>query len=120
MERETLKPGNVAGLMARFDSVIADQRFCDDTTIDPMDANTWTFREDRLAGGYAVFTSWSPIRFAPFYGLTGKPSRHFETIVINKSMPSFIGDSQTYQTEAEARDGHAVMVSRLRTMVEAL
>ena len=60
MERETLKPGNVAGLMARFDAVVSS-RFCDDTTIDPMDANTWTFREDRLAGGYAVFTSWSPI-----------------------------------------------------------
>jgi hypothetical protein len=113
MDTQTDGGAVVARVMA-----LSARNFCDDTTIQPQNANTWTFRTDRLAGGYVVFTSWSPIRFAPAYGLKGE-SRHFESIVINKAMPDFIGDSRTYLTEADAREGHAVMVSKLRSLVEA-
>jgi hypothetical protein len=88
------------------------------TAIDPRDVNTWTFRTDRLPRGYVIYTSWSPTQFSPVAGLPGTPL-HFETVVCNRGMDDFIGDSARYATEAEARDGHDVIVRRLRTHVEA-
>jgi hypothetical protein len=88
------------------------------TSIDPRDVNTWTFRTDRLPMGYVIHTSWSPHPFSPVPGMPGQPL-HFETTVINRGMDNYIGDSAMYATEAEARDGHDVIVSRIRTHVEA-
>ena len=86
-------------------------------TVKPGDPKTWTIRDtDQLLPGYRVITSFNPVRFAPPSSVPGTP-HHFETLVI--STQSGYGNSAgTYATEAEARDGHAVIVSRVRTGLE--
>lgn len=80
------------------------------------DPNTWRLAEDRLPGGYRVVTSFHPVRFSPSFGMAGSP-HHFETLVT--STTGEIGNSEsTYATEAEAIDGHAVILARVRTSVE--
>ena len=88
--------------------------------INPANVHSWTFlTDDTLPRGYVVYTSWSPWPFSPAYGLPGTPL-HFETLVCNRSLAGFGGNSTHYATEAEARDGHAVMVQQTRAHAEAL
>lgn len=87
------------------------------TLVNPADADTWTFRRTDLGHGITVVTSFNPMRFAPAWGIRG-PAHHFESLVIADSV-RFGGDSLTYATEAEAIDGHAVMVARQKSLLEA-
>lgn len=84
---------------------------CAFETVDPAVLRTWTIGRTELAGGWLVVTSFN---LAPFRRLPHP--HHFETLVVRRGE---LGDTTTYQTEAEARDGHAVAVSRLRTQLEA-
>lgn len=81
--------------------------------VDVMDATTWTLARTAIAG-HDVSTVWNPIAFDSWR--VGTP-RHFETLTI---LPDgSLGDSRTYVTEEDARDGHARMVSALRVLAEA-
>lgn len=83
--------------------------------VDVMDANTWTLARDVVAGAGEVSTVWNPVAFNTWR--IGTP-KHFETLVF---LPEGgCGDSCTYVTEEEARDGHARMVSALRSLAETL
>ncbi len=82
--------------------------------VDVMDANTWTLARDVVAGAGEVSTVWNPVAFNTWR--VGTP-KHFETMVF---LPEGgCGDSCTYVTEEEARDGHTRMVSALRSLAEA-
>lgn len=81
--------------------------------INPADPRTWTVRDD-LPGRCVIQTSYNPVAFAPAWGLPGE-RHHFETLV---TIGGAYRDSQTYRTEAEALDGHAVLTSRMRTVME--
>lgn len=86
-------------------------------TVDIRDASTWTIANTELPGGYRVVTSFNLCRFGS-YG----PPQHFETAVIGpggESGERVVLDTETYSTEPAAVDGHAAIVARVRTSVEA-
>lgn len=82
-------------------------------TVDPLDANTWTLCRDTVPGVGTVSTVWNPIAFNTWR--VGTP-KHFESLVFLETGEH--GDSYAYATEEEARDGHARMVSALRSLAE--
>jgi hypothetical protein len=80
------------------------------------DATTWTYKRETVPGVGLVSTVWSPIRFAPAYGLPGT-AKHYETL-------AWDGDDNelahaVYATEQEAKDGHARIVAGLQTTAGA-
>ncbi len=84
---------------------------------DVTDATTWTYRRDVVPGVGEVITSWHPWPFAPAYGLAGT-KKHMQTLVLSEGhVPS---DEINYCTEEEAREGHARMVSALKSIAETL
>lgn len=83
--------------------------------VDVMDASTWTLARTEVPGVGTVSTVWNPIAFNTWR--VGTP-KHFESLVFLPDGDH--GDSQTYVTEDEARDGHARMVAALRTLAETL
>jgi hypothetical protein len=105
MEREALKPGDVAGLMARYDGVIAAGR------------RNRVIAESLLPGGWRVLTSESVYRFAPAWGMPGEP-HHYETLVTN-THGDFGNSEETYATESDALQGHQAITARLRAGVAA-
>jgi len=83
--------------------------------VNPMDADTWTLAHEMVLGVGEVSTVWNPVPFSTWKG--GVP-RHYESLVFLPAGDH--GDSRTYTTEEEARDGHARMVSALRAIAETL
>lgn len=82
--------------------------------VDLGDGRTWTLADDFLPGDRRVVTSFSTVRFAPAWSMPGDP-HHFETLVFEGQRDT---ECHTYATEPQARDGHAVIVSRLRSLIE--
>lgn len=81
--------------------------------VDPMDATTWTLCREAVPGVGEVSTVWNPVPFSTWRG--GTP-HHFESLVYLPNGEH--GDSRSYVTEEEARDGHARLVSALRSLAE--
>lgn len=81
----------------------------------PMDAHTWTYRRDEVPGVGEVSSVWNPVPFSTWKG--GTP-HHFESLVFLVNGEH--GDSRSYVTEEEMKDGHARMVSALRAIAESL
>lgn len=79
------------------------------------DPDTWTLGRDRIAGGFLIRTSFCPIRFSPAFGMPGTP-HHYQTAVTGLHDGGWVVDEQTYQTEQDARDGHAAFVARYAAM----
>lgn len=80
------------------------------------DPNTWRLGLDAI-GPWRISTAFNAIRFSPAWGQVGE-SHHFETLVTDADSGRF-GYALTYATEAEAIDGHAVIVARIRSGWEA-
>lgn len=83
-------------------------------TVRLWDGTTWTLGDDRIVGGFRVSTVFSPVRFAPAYGLDGTP-RHFRSAVTGTAEP-WPFEEVTYRTEPEAKAGHAALVAKYRQM----
>jgi hypothetical protein len=102
---------------ANAEGVLLGDRWGVLTKVDTRDASTWTIANDELPGGYRVVTSFNLCRFGSF-----GPPQHFETAVIGPGGDGgdrVVLDTETYSTEPEALAGHDVIVSRIRTSVEA-
>lgn len=82
-------------------------------TIDPADGRTWTFARTVL-GHVLIRTSWSPVRFAPAYGLPG-PHAHYQTLLTRQTPEdpfAYVGE-QTYLTLREAWAAHCRICARV-------
>jgi hypothetical protein len=90
--------------------------FLPNSTINPRDPNTWTLHAEKV-GPYDVLVSYSPVRYSPAWPVFGD-AHHFEARAILRTV-AFGGDSVTYATEGEARDGINGFVARLRASVAA-
>ena len=84
--------------------------------VNPRDADTWTYRRDEVPGVGTLSTVWHPVAFATWR--TDTPPRHFESLLCLPEGGH--GDSRTYVTEEEAKDGHARLLSALRLIAETL
>jgi hypothetical protein len=87
------------------------------TRVTAGDPKTWRLALDEI-GPWRISTAFNPVRFSPAWGQVGE-SHHFETLVSAKDGGA-IGHDETYATEAEALDGHAAVLARIRTQWEAL